>query len=456
MKYKKFYFIFLVLIIFFNLLYYFGALSPLKQILPSQIKNFLTNTILYIPSKLKQHSAVYKLYEREKKYNYQLETKIDRLETLKDAVNTEVFPKTQFIELEYSSYNISSIEKKKNIYTSEITSPFYLEIYNDYLLINSRTGKFFYIPIDSFKNNKPEQILINNNLKSNIEITDTLVHKNDLFVAFYDREKDCDNISIYKTKIDMEYLKFEKFYESTTAIGKCERRDTVAGRITLYKHENNYGLLASVPSVKDMDIPDTMDQFNVSKEFKFSGLIFIDFDKKKNLLFAVGFRNPQGLVVTSNNNILSSEHGPRGGDEINNINFSKNYGWPTASYGENYYKNYKESEEYQYKKNHKKFGYEEPVFAFVPSIAPSQLIEIDENFSKKWKQTILLSTLKSKSLYRMTFDENYSRLITYEKIFVGKRIRDIVYGAKHGLIFLAEETGQGTVGVINVKRTKNK
>ena len=153
MKYKKFYFIFLVLIIFFNLLYYFGALSPLKQILPSQIKNFLTNTILYIPSKLKQHSGVYKLYEREKKYNYQLETKIDRLETLKDAVNTEVFPKTQFIELEYSSYNISSIEKKKNIYTSEITSPFYLEIYNDYLLINSRTGKFFYIPIDSFKNN---------------------------------------------------------------------------------------------------------------------------------------------------------------------------------------------------------------------------------------------------------------------------------------------------------------
>lgn len=60
----------------------------------------------------------------------------------------------------------------------------------------------------------------------------------------------------------------------------------------------------------------------------------------------------------------------------------------------------------------------------------------------------------SKSLYRMTFDENYSRLITYEKIFIGKRIRDIVYGAKHGLIFLAEETGQGTVGVINVKRTK--
>ena len=111
---------------------------------------------------MKQNKEVYKLYEREKKYNYALEAKIDRLETLKDAVNAEVFPKTQFIELEYSSYNINSIEKKINIYSNEITSPFYVEIHGNNLLSTSKTGKIFYFPISRYVNflHKPFTITI--------------------------------------------------------------------------------------------------------------------------------------------------------------------------------------------------------------------------------------------------------------------------------------------------------
>ena len=46
----------------------------------------------------------------------------------------------------------------------------------------------------------------------------------------------------------------------------------------------------------------------------------------------MGHRNPQGLLVFDNI-VLSTEHGPRGGDEINKIMFGKNYGWPISSYG---------------------------------------------------------------------------------------------------------------------------
>ena len=128
------------------------------------------------------------------------------------------------------------------------------------------------------------------------------------------------------------------------------------------------------------NIKDMKDQFNINKEFKFSNFIFIDFDKKENEIYATGFRNPQGLLISSNNQILTSEHGPRGGDEINNIKFNNNYGWPDASYGEKYLENYSENDLYKHKKNHKKYDYTEPVFSFVPSIAPSQMIELNDNF----------------------------------------------------------------------------
>ena len=66
--------------------------------------------------------------------------------------------------------------------------------------------------------------------------------------------------------------------------------------------------------------------------------------------------------------IISTEHGPRGGDEINIINFGKNYGWPISSYGEPYNFENKSKEIYHYKKNHSNLGFEEPVFTYVPSM----------------------------------------------------------------------------------------
>ncbi|WP_300514450.1 PQQ-dependent sugar dehydrogenase [Aliiroseovarius sp.] len=53
-------------------------------------------------------------------------------------------------------------------------------------------------------------------------------------------------------------------------------------------------------------------------------------------IVSIGHRNPQGLVVTQEGRIWSSEHGPQGGDEINLIRKGSNYGWPLVTYGTNY------------------------------------------------------------------------------------------------------------------------
>ena len=78
----------------------------------------------------------------------------------------------------------------------------------------------------------------------------------------------------------------------------------------------------------------------------FGKIWFFELATKNKILFSVGHRNPQGLIV-SDNIVISTEHGPYGGDEINNIKFGKNYGYPISSYGE-LYKFKKDKEKYKY------------------------------------------------------------------------------------------------------------
>ena len=92
---------------------------------------------------------------------------------------------------------------------------------------------------------------------------------------------------------------------------------------------------------------------------------------RKNTKLYQGHRNPQGLkYIESQNLLLMSEHGPKGGDEIN-INYldkieDKNYGWPISSYGEHYDGKFRE--EAPLNKSHKEYGFIEPMKYFVPSI----------------------------------------------------------------------------------------
>ena len=103
---------------------------------------------------------------------------------------------------------------------------------------------------------------------------------------------------------------------------------------------------------------------------------------------------------------------------------------------------------FEFFKTHLDRGFEEPIFSWVPSIAPSQLIAVDKNFSKKWGETILLSSLKGRSLFRLSFDKDYKKLITYEKIRINKRIRDLIYISKQKMIILAQENENGSLGII--------
>ena len=122
-------------------------------------------------------------------------------------------------------------------------------------------------------------------------------------------------------------------------------------------------------------------------------------------MFSQGHRVPQGLTIL-NEKIFNVEHGPKGGDELNLVIKGKNYGWPKVSYGTNYLKD-NGGDGTSYKINHKKNGFEEPLFAFVPSVGISSLNTCPSVLNDYYKKPCLLAL----SLYGNNLRKGYSLII---------------------------------------------
>ena len=170
----------------------------------------------------------------------------------------------------------------------------------------------------------------------------------------------------------------------------------------------------------------------------FGKIIEIDLKSKKYNIFSKGHRNPQGLFyLQSKNKILSTEHGPYGGDELNIINKDGNYGWPISSYGRHYDNTFKK--EAPLYKSHKQYGYKEPLFYWnkISSIGVSQIVHIGIN--REGKDLFLVGSLRAKKLFFFEVSKDYLKAKLYKTINMNERVRDIVYDKNFGNIYLAHE-----------------
>ena len=154
-------------------------------------------------------------------------------------------------------------------------------------------------------------------------------------------------------------------------------------------------------------------------------------------IWSYGHRNPQGLVWDNENKRLwSIEHGPRGGDEINLIKEGKNYGWPTISYGKEYWGPVSVGEG-----THKK-GMEQPVKVYVPSIAPGSLLYYTGDAFKDWQGSLFSGALKLRHINRITLDEQ-GRATAEERLFenLDERIRALLQSSE-GWIYFSTDSGK--------------
>lgn len=147
-----------------------------------------------------------------------------------------------------------------------------------------------------------------------------------------------------------------------------------------------------------------------------------------------GHRNAQGIALINGKDLLAAEHGPRGGDEINLIKPGNDYGWPFVTYGEPY-----SSGDYvRPTKTGTHEGYVEPLKYFVPSIAPTELVQLPSSGWGEWNNQLALGTLRENALVFMKFDRNF-KITQTELVDVGQRIRDLEVGSNGRLIATTDE-----------------
>mgnify|MGYP001196155489 CR=1 FL=1 len=411
--------------IFFDNKFY----NNLPESLNKKSKKYLNEIFFNLPERTQ---LSIKLLDLEKKFRIE-ENKIDT-RSFKNDYNVKFLPETHFLKINLKEKKLfvrdgNTLKKVK--YTR------YIDNYNEnFLIISGEGGKFYkwkikFEDIVSDKNIEVDEI--NSNLTN--QLSDILVFNEKLFVSFYEERDNCKFFKIAEVKINLSYLNFNDFFVSE----ECLLEKPGGGRIQIIEHDGSKGLLVTTGGYI-MNQPTSNPQDNKSVMGK---TLFFDFNTKEKVVFSKGHRNPQGLYFDEIHNvILSTEHGPEGGDEINKIEFSQNYGWPISSYGKRYEK-VKLNPDLKYEKSHEELNFVEPVFSFVPSIGISEIIKIPNKFSEYWQDNYFVSSLNDKSLYRVKFSKNFNKVLFVEKIFIGERIRDLKYNENENIFILSLEYDYG-------------
>ncbi|MEL6204840.1 MAG: PQQ-dependent sugar dehydrogenase [Pseudomonadota bacterium] len=149
-----------------------------------------------------------------------------------------------------------------------------------------------------------------------------------------------------------------------------------------------------------------------------------------------GHRNPQGMAVDGRGQLWTVEHGARGGDEINRIRRSTNYGWPVISYGRHY-------SGARIGEGTEREGLAQPAFYWDPSIAPSGMTFVTGGEFGNWRGDALVGSLKFDLISRL--DVRGNRMVEVERIETPEtaRVRDVRMGPDGAVWFLSE--GNGTL-----------
>ena len=159
--------------------------------------------------------------------------------------------------------------------------------------------------------------------------------------------------------------------------------------------------------------------------------------------FSQGHRNAQGILLYNGKDLLAAEHGPRGGDELNLIKAGSDYGWPFVTYGQPY-----GSGDYvRPTKTGTHAGFVEPLKYWVPSIAPTELVQLPKSGWGNCSNQLVLGTLREQVLVFMAVDERFTVTNTVN-VDIGERIRDLEVLSTGELV---ATTDSGQLLVINQK-----
>ncbi len=455
---KKIFIISLVLLVGYFLINYSinrDSFSNLKKYLSSENK-FLIKKYLF-----------------PYKYQYQLENEILQYQS-RSPINNVLFSVKRELDFKKSLKNFTTNKKTEKILSNgkilskyELSNFFhsginhtipgsgYIDFHKNNLFVLSARGILGYskdiqdtIIFTQIENNLNDFIGFEQFAKKNwFSFKDLLIHNNNIFVSFTEEFKeDCWNTSLVYGELNYDNIEFKKLFTSDDCIHSKNNTDNEfnahqsGGRVIGYDDNN---VLLSLGDYRSRFL--AQDKKSVNGK-----IIKINLNDNSHKILSMGHRNPQGLLLdTQNNFLLETEHGPKGGDEINLINLNDlnneelpNYGWPISSAGEHYKDpNGDKYDKYPLYKSHSKYGFIEPLKSFVPSIAISEIVKIGE-------KEYIVSSLKTKTLYFFKLD-NENKIPDFKQIKVFERIRDLKFHNNNLYLFLEDSPSIGIISMSN-------
>jgi glucose/arabinose dehydrogenase len=150
-------------------------------------------------------------------------------------------------------------------------------------------------------------------------------------------------------------------------------------------------------------------------------------------IFALGFRDIQGVALhPKTGQLWTSEHGPRGGDEINAVSKGKNYGFPVIGYGREYSGKPINSDKTQQE------GMEQPVYFWTPDIAPAGIAFYSGKSFPAWQDNLFVASLVGKAVVRLVLAND--RVVAEERLLTefNARIRGVMPGPDGALYVLTD------------------
>ena len=354
---------------------------------------------------------------------------------------------------------------------------------SDFFLLEKKGLRYEFknLGLKKINNNKKQFVRINkpklgDNAIEYFGIKDILIKKfnisqNKLLLVSslnYIESKDCYNVSVYQSEIINEKIFKISDWKIIYSSKKCLSIDLTkkprfaaassGGRIVKLDNEN---ILLSLGDFYADGVNGPMLSQDLDNDY--GKIIKININNKVHEIFSYGHRNPQGLYIDKNKNIFSTEHGPRGGDEVNLIKKNNNYGWPYATFGTNF-NPYNPSTSGPDKNKSKKIwpldktnnthkGYTKPIYSWGNTFGVSNLIIYEGNYFVKWSKNLIISSLAGKQLTRIIYDFNKKRIVYVENIPVGKRIRDIISLDNGKIVLLTDVSIEDKPEIILITKT---
>ena len=268
-----------------------------------------------------------------------------------------------------------------------------------------------------------------------------------LFVTNSSMDPECGGLQLWRFDLRFDPLSLsnpEKVFQSSPCLGGISGQERFGGRVvqdsggTLYVSVGDFG--NGVSTVREEAAegeystrPETMRDPNTL------GSIVAIADNGDQSVISRGHRNPQGLFFDDpSGRLISSEHGPKGGDEVNVIESGNDYGWPDVTYGGPYGGGPQPDSSWNvgrwYGQNHGEYA--EPLYSWIPAIAASELMVYRGDAFPAWYGDILVSAFRG-DIHRLRVVDD--RVVFDEVINIGTRPRDLELGSDGSIVITTDD-----------------